>query len=207
MKKFKNLDRIIKTKIDLIIVAVSTTILSSIIVFIFLDISNGNFDNLVDWIGALGSIGAIFAVIYQVHKQREEFLESNRKDGEVCFNVIDELDGYSQDHKFILKYWVVNTGNVIESYRFIGFVDKENLKSLINSKNYDVAIQFMNGKLYKNVDSNVEALASGEQSEKRTIDIKILKNIFDKEVYIVYKSLSGDFYFKKFIFSPKTVDE
>ena len=65
----------------------------------------------------------------------------------------------------------------------------------------------MNGKLYKNADSNVEALASGEQSEKRTIDIKILKNIFDKEVYIVYKSLSGDFYLKKFIFSPKTVDE
>ena len=170
-------------------------------------ISNIEWGSVADWVAALGSIGAIFAVIYQVHKQREEFLESNRKDGEVCFNVIDELDVYGQEHKFILKYWVVNTGNVIESYRLIGFVDKENLKSLINSKNYDVAIQFINGKLYKNADSNVEALSSGEQSEKRTIDIKILKNIFDKEVYIVYKSLSGDFYFKKFIFIPKNVDE
>ena len=195
MKKY--LIRIIKDKIDLIIVSVSTAFLSSVIVFICLDITNGNFDNLADWFGALGSIGAILAVIYQVHKQREEFLEANRKDGQVCINVFDELDLYSQEHRYILKYWVVNTGNVIESYKFIGFVSKENLKSMINSKNYDVAIQFINGEIYKNADSNVEALASGEQSEKRTIDIKTLKDNFDEEVYIVYKSLSGDFYFKK----------
>lgn len=49
----KHLYRIIKGKIDLIIVSVSTAFLSSIIVFICLDISNGNF--------ALGSIGTFIA--------------------------------------------------------------------------------------------------------------------------------------------------
>lgn len=61
-------------------------------------ILNIEWGSVADWVGALGSIGAIFAVIYQVHKQREEFLESNRKDGEVC------IEPFEKNGSYILKY-------------------------------------------------------------------------------------------------------
>ncbi|HBU67798.1 MAG TPA: hypothetical protein DEB34_04015 [Lactobacillus sp.] len=212
MKKY--LIRIIKDKMDLIIVSVLTAFLSSIIVFICLDISNGNFDNLADWFGALGSIGAIFAVIYQVHKQREEFLESNRKDGEVCFNIIDELDVYSQEHKYTLEYWIINTGKVVDGYRFIGFVAEKDINSLINGnkESKEIAVQFSKNEPRFNVNSNLESLIPAGQSKETEIDIAILYQYFKKKldediVYIVYKGLSGKFYFKKFIFTPEIINE
>ena len=178
---------------DLAIVSVSSAFLSSIIIFICLDITNGNFDNLADWFGALGSIGAILAVVYQVHKQREEFLEINRKDGEVCLEVYKDVDEYK------LKHWIINTGNSVEGYRFIGFVAEKDIKGLVNrSKQSKVAIQFFRNKPYHDVESNLESLTPAGQSEKIELNITRLRSFFDgKTVYVVYKGLSGDFYTKK----------
>lgn len=206
MKKY--LIRIIKAKLDLIIVAVSTIILSSVIVFICLDITNGNFDNLADWFGALGSIGAILAVIYQVHKQREEFLESNRKDGEVC------IEPFKENGSYMLKYWIINTGKVVDGYRFIGFVAEKDINSLINGnkESKEIAVQFFENEPYFNVNSNLESLIPAGQSKETEIDIAILYQYFKEKldediVYVVYKGLSGEFYFKKFIFTPEIIDE
>lgn len=206
MKKY--LIRIIKDKIDLIIVSVLTAVLISIIVFICLDISNGNFDNLSDWFGALGSIGAILAVVYQVHKQREEFLESNQKDGEVCFEISKENCGY------MLKYWIINTGKVVDGYRFIGFIAEKDINSLINGNEEpkEIAVQFFENEPRFNVHSNLESLIPAGQSKETEIDIAILYKYFKEKinedgVFIVYKGLSGDFYFKKFMFIPKIIDE
>lgn len=178
---------------DLVIMSVLTAFLSSIIVFICLDVSNGNFDNLADWFGALGSIGAILAVIYQVHKQREEFLDANQKGGEVCLKAYRDMSGYK------LKHWIVNTGKSVEGYRFIGFVAEKDIEALLNgSKGAEVAVQFFGNVPYYDVESNLESLVPAGQSEKIELDITMLKSFFDrKTVYIVYKGLSGDFYTKK----------
>lgn len=193
---------------DLVIMSVLTAFLSSIIVFICLDISNGNFDNLADWFGALGSIGAILAVVYQVHKQREEFLESNRKDGEVC------IEPFKENGSYMLKYWMINTGKVVDGYRFIGFVAEKDINSLINGnkKSKEIAVQFFENEPHFNVNSNLESLIPAGQSKETEIDIAILYQYFKEKldediVYVVYKGLSGEFYFKKFIFTPKIIDE
>lgn len=206
MKEY--LIRIIKDKIDLIIVSVLTAFLSSIILFICLDVTNGNFDNLADWFGALGSIGAILAVVYQVHKQREEFLEANRKDGEVC------IEPFKENDRYILKYWIVNTGKAVEGYRFIGFVAKKDIDSLISrsKESKEVAVQFFGGTPYHGVDSNLESLTPAGQSKETEIDIGILYQYFKEKsdediVYIVYRGLSGKFYTAKYNFNPKIVDE
>lgn len=171
-------------------------------------ILNIEWGSVADWVGALGSIGAIFAVIYQVHKQREEFLESNRKDGEVC------IEPFEKNGSYILKYWIINTGKVVDGYRFIGFVAEKDINSLINGnkESKEIAVQFFENEPCFNVNSNLESLIPAGQSKETEIDIAILYQYFKEKldediVYIVYRGLSGEFYTAKYKFKPKTVDE
>lgn len=202
----KHLYRIIKSKIDLIIVSVSTAFLSSVIVFICLDITNGNFDNLADWFGALGSIGAILAVVYQVHKQREEFLEANKVEGtvycetELKKKISNNIELYSGER--LLVIYLINTGRRIEGFRFLGFASQQVLNSLINDNvGYDKLKNFGFSALFDEDYGKIESLQPSESSKKNRAELKLILSEFkkDKIIYPVYVTTHGEFYYTKIV--------
>ena len=202
----KHLYRIIRGKIDLIIVSVLTAFLSSIIVFICLDISNGNFDNLADWFGALGSIGAILAVVYQVHKQREEFLEANKVEGivycetELKKKISNDIELYSGER--LLVIYLINTGRRIEGFRFLGFASQQVLNSLINDNvGYDKLKNFGFSALFDEDYGKIESLQPSESSKKYRAELKLILSEFkkDKIIYPVCVTTHGEFYYTKIV--------
>lgn len=170
---------------DLAILSVSTAFLSSVIMFICLDITNGNFDNLADWFGALGSIGAILAVIYQVHKQREEFLEANKVEGTVYYEielkkkVKNNIESYYGER--VLVIYLINTGRRIEGFRFLGYASQQVLNSLINDNvGYDKLKNFGFSALFDEDYGKVESLQPSESSKKYKVEIKLILSTFKK---------------------------
>lgn len=193
-------------KKSLTFMAVLTAFLSSIIVFICADISNGNFDNLADWFGALGSIGAILAVIYQVHKQREEFLEANKVEGtvycevELMKTVSDNIELYSGERELVI--YLINTGRRIEGFRFLGFASQKVLNSLINDNTgYDKLKHFGLPALFDGDYGNFESLQPSESSKKYRAEMELILSAFkkDKIIYPVYVNTHGEFYYTKIV--------
>lgn len=192
---------------DLAIVSVSSAFLSSIIIFICLDITNGNFDNLADWFGALGSIGAILAVVYQVHKQREEFLEANKVEGTVRCEVepiIEKVVGGWEVYKgeSNLVVYLVNTGHRVEGFKFIGFATQTVLNSLINENiGYDKLNHFGVSSIIDPSYGNFETLQPSESSRKYKFELKVFLNSYEdgESVYPVYATTHGEFYYTKMV--------
>ncbi|MBX0284422.1 hypothetical protein GTO84_09385 (plasmid) [Ligilactobacillus salivarius] len=191
---------------DLAILSVSTAFLSSVIMFICLDITNGNFDNLADWFGALGSIGAILAVIYQVHKQREEFLEANKVEGTVYYEielkkkVKNNIESYYGER--VLVIYLINTGRRIEGFRFLGYASQQVLNSLINDNvGYDKLKNFGFSALFDEDYGKVESLQPSESSKKYKAEIELILSEFkkDKIIYPVYINTHGEFYYTKIV--------
>lgn len=191
---------------DLAIVSVSSAFLSSIIIFICLDITNGNFDNLADWFGALGSIGAILAVVYQVHKQREEFLEANKVEGTVYYEielkkeVKNNIEFYYGER--VLVIYLINTGRRIEGFRFLGYANQQVLNSLINDNvGYDKLKNFGFSALFDEDYGKVESLQPSQSSKKYRAELKLILSEFkkDKIIYPVYVTTHGEFYYTKIV--------
>lgn len=191
---------------DLAIVSVSSACLSSIIIFICLDVTNGNFDNLADWFGALGSIGAILAVVYQVHKQREEFLEANKVEGTVYYEI--ELKKEVKNNiefyygKRVLVIYLINTGRRIEGFRFLGYANQQVLNSLINDNvGYDKLKNFGFSALFDEDYGKVESLQPSQSSKKYKAEIELILSAFkkDKIIYPVYTNTHGEFYYTKIV--------
>lgn len=191
---------------DLAIVSVSSAFLSSIIIFICLDVTNGNFDNLADWFGALGSIGAILAVVYQVHKQREEFLEANKVEGTVYYEielkkeVKNNIEFYYGER--VLVIYLINTGRRIEGFRFLGFASQQVLNSLINDNTgYDKLKHFGLPALFDEDYGKVESLQPSQSSKKYRAELKLILSEFkkDKIIYPVYVTTHGEFYYTKIV--------
>lgn len=191
---------------DLTIVSVSSAFLSSIIIFICLDVTNGNFDNLADWFGALGSIGAILAVVYQVHKQREEFLEANKVEGTVYYEiklkkeVKNNIEFYYGER--VLVIYLINTGRRIEGFRFLGYANQQVLNSLINDNvGYDKLKNFGFSALFDEDYGKVESLQPSQSSKKYRAELKLILSEFkkDKIIYPVYVTTHGEFYYTKIV--------
>lgn len=192
---------------DLAIVSVSSAFLSSIIIFICLDIMNGNFDNLADWFGALGSIGAILAVVYQVHKQREEFLEANKVEGTVrcevepiIEKVVDEWEVYRGESNLVV--YLVNTGHQVEGFKFIGFATQSVLDSLITENTgYDKLNHFGISSIIDPSYGNFETLQPSESSRKYKFELEVFLNSYKdgESVYPVYATTHGEFYYTKMV--------
>lgn len=191
---------------DLAIVSVSSAFLSSIIIFICLDVTNGNFDNLADWFGALGSIGAILAVVYQVHKQREEFLEANKVEGTVYYEielkkeVKNNIEFYYGER--VLVIYLINTGRRIEGFRFLGYANQQVLNSLINDNvGYDKLKNFGFSALFDENYGKVESLQPSQSSKKYKAEIELILSAFkkDKIIYPVYINTHGEFYYTKIV--------
>lgn len=191
---------------DLAIVSVSSAFLSSIIIFICLDITNGNFDNLADWFGALGSIGAILAVVYQVHKQREEFLEANKVEGTVYYEielkkeVKNNIEFYYGER--VLVIYLINTGRRIEGFKFLGYANQQVLNSLINDNvGYDKLKNFGFSALFDEDYGKVESLQPSQSSKKYRAELKLILSEFkkDKIIYPVYVTTHGEFYYTKIV--------
>ncbi|MCZ0891858.1 hypothetical protein O0Z71_05320 [Ligilactobacillus saerimneri] len=192
---------------DLAIISVLTAFVSSVIVFICLDITNGNFDNLVDWFGALGSIGAILAVVYQVYKQREEFLEANKVEGTVYCEIkpIKEISDNGiifYNGKRMLVIYLINTGRRIEGFRFLGFASQQVLNSLINDNvGYDKLKKFGFPALFDDNYGKFESLQPSESSKKYSTEIELILSTFkkDKIIYPVYANTHGEFYYTQIV--------
>lgn len=191
---------------DLTIVSVSSAFLSSIIIFICLDVTNGNFDNLADWFGALGSIGAILAVVYQVHKQREEFLEANKVEGTVYYEielkkeVKNNIEFYYGER--VLVIYLINTGRRIEGFKFLGYANQQVLNSLINDNvGYDKLKNFGFSALFDEDYGKVESLQPSQSSKKYRAELKLILSEFkkDKIIYPVYVTTHGEFYYTKIV--------
>lgn len=192
---------------DLAIVSVSSAFLSSIIIFICLDVTNGNFDNLADWFGALGSIGAILAVVYQVHKQREEFLEANKVEGMVYWEIeksikqsFNGVEYYYGSNNLVV--YLVNTGHRVEGFRFIGFATQTVLNSLINENTgYDKLNHFGVSSIIDPSYGNFETLQPSESSRKYKFELEVFLNSYKdgESVYPVYATTHGEFYYTKMV--------
>ncbi|MBU5309284.1 hypothetical protein [Ligilactobacillus saerimneri] len=192
---------------DLAIISVLTAFVSSVIVFICLDITNGNFDNLVDWFGALGSIGAIVAVVYQVYKQREEFLEANKVEGTVYCEIkpIKEISDNGiifYNGKRMLVIYLINTGRRIEGFRFLGFASQQVLNSLINDNvGYDKLKKFGFPALFDDNYGKFESLQPSESSKNYSTEMELILSTFkkDKIIYPVYTNTHGEFYYTQIV--------
>ena len=154
----------------------------------------------------MGSIGAILAVIYQVHKQREEFLEANKVEGTVYYEielkkeVKNNIEFYYGER--VLVIYLINTGRRIEGFKFLGYANQQVLNSLINDNaGYDKLKNFGFSALFDEDYGKVESLQPSQSSKKYRAELKLILSEFkkDKIIYPVYVTTHGEFYYTKIV--------
>jgi len=166
MKKLK------KTIVTTIFISTIFGILGSLFVtFFFMRVINGNTEwgNVADWFGALGTLGGLFFVVYQIkssekqfleqlEQNREQFNESHSTEFNYYFRTIaNKMETsnngfYTKRVSPVLKMLIANDGNVAGSVAFSGvcttnLYESLDLKDMINrnkiaSKTVDTRVAY-----------------------------------------------------------------
>lgn len=200
-------------KRETVLLIMLTFIFGEAIVFMVLALNQGDFGSLADWLSGMGSIGAIIGVYYQVNEQRKEF-EQNRtanltiavwqqhirrkeKSGSITILKDEEL-----------RFWATNTGDVVGSFKFIGFCKVTDFKKISNTdsnKSAEVRQQLiidpdpiyglqLNDREFERIEPKAVSKPIGVALDQIELNFKNEKNI-----YLLYMDPIGKL-FKKEIF-------
>ncbi|UXI84008.1 hypothetical protein NYZ94_08430 [Ligilactobacillus salivarius] len=203
MKKFKKLDRIEW-------ITVICLILAPIVIAMLLPIIN--FDNGSDdgwlgfWGGYLGAVISIFAVFYQIRKQKEKFDKNNSIDFLIIatpkkrdVNKKDVNKGRNTtEQRLDWAFSVYNIGNKAGSIKFLGFCTKDDFRKLKKGEEDESVISTptipsSSGKFLR--------VDYGEVSEDIWMDKSSMNKLYGegKKLLVVFQDPLGKYYTQEIV--------
>lgn len=98
----------------------------------------GDIGSVADWVSGLGSVFAIVAVYQQIKQSDRQYQDNKKSSLKIATGKRNEkkiIDGaISYSNKVEIYFWAVNTGNVPDSFIFIGVCLEKDYKKIINAQ-------------------------------------------------------------------------
>ena len=174
MKKY--LIRITKNKMNLIIVSVSTAFLSSIIVFICLDISNGNFAWIGTFTGSLGSL-ATAATLYLNYKEKMNQKERERQKKIEVRKSLKYIINLKTDSGNSYRNVIINIQYILDNAK------SEDLKKNISVLKFVIEDYKDNNEEGKTLQDVENTKWNPDLKNKYNSEVKYLKSIYPEKLW------------------------
>ncbi|MCS6142258.1 hypothetical protein FH621_01610 [Latilactobacillus curvatus] len=108
----------------------------------------GDIGSVADWVSGLGSVFAIVAVYQQIKQSDRQYQDNKKSSLKIATGTRKEkeiIDGgisYSSNRE--IYFWAVNTGNVPDSFIFIGVCLEKDYKKIINTQDELTKMEYLN---------------------------------------------------------------
>lgn len=134
-QRIKKINVLLKNKWSIIIVSIVIVVIISIInlqsLLAWLRYEHGS---VADWFSAIGTLGAIIAVYFQIREQRIEFEKDKEANLKIAIGVrrmrslSKGITYFSAESEYF--FWATNYGNMTGSFKFIGMCKKDDYSKI-----------------------------------------------------------------------------